>query len=289
MPVKCLVFTTLLLFRQTSAPHRLSHADAPRLVQDLVRTPDKSGDFRIVAAEHLLCIAETHGGPDQVVEAVIHTNTLPQLIGYLSNSSSIPNSESQQVLMQRTISLLAHILSFQHTWEAALRAQVVPLLTARLHESFFNPTLDPQIDAACALANITAAEGGKHMAVQAGTVPLLVDALTSPSGDLVKMAVRTLKNIASIKGGRRAIYAAGAVPRLAALLDLRPPADNQVRYDAVKALTYVASVNKAAREKMRAHGAIEKLKALPNPPEQLELAAEELGDDLDTGGCCLLC
>jgi HEAT repeat protein len=230
-----------------------------------------------------LCIAKTKGGPDQVAAAVIHANALPQLVSYLSDSDLSPNLNSNsihQVLTRYSISLLAYILSFRQTWQPALCTPIIPLLIARLSESLSNPDLGPRIDATCALANITDAEGGKHTATHAGAVPLLVQALASPSHDVVKMAVRALRNITSIDIGKRAVYTADAVQPLVALLDLRQQADHQVRYDAVKALASMASGGRVVRRKIREQGAVEKVKALPNRPSNLKKAAEDLRDDL---------
>lgn len=94
------------------------------------------------------------------------------------------------------------------------------------------------------------------------------------------MAVRALRNIASIADGRRAVYEAHAVQHLVALLDLHRQADNEVRYDAVKALSSIVSIGRVARQTMREEGVVEKLKALPNPPLELQRAAEDLRDEL---------
>lgn len=184
--------------------------------------------------------------------------------------------------MQHTICILARILCFPQTWDTALQAGVVTLLTAKMKESLSGQSLWTQISTACALASITGAEGGKHTAVQAGVVPLLVGTLALPSRDLVKMAVRALRNIASVDSGRQAAYAAHAVKPLVAILDSRPQADDQVRYDAVKTLSYIASIGKVARKTIREQGAVKKLKALSNIPVELRLAADGLRDDLRT-------
>lgn len=250
----------------------------PRLVQDLIREND-SEEYRIIAANNLLHIAQIADGPSRIATVVIHANAMPRLVGYLANPVSSSNPIHLD-LTRHTISILAYILSFRQTWQPALRTTVVPLLTARLSEFLSNPNFGPPIDIACALAKITDADGGKHVATQAGTVPLLVGALSHPSNSLVKMLVRALRNIGSIDAGRRAIYAAHGVRPLVALLDLHPHAENQVRYDAVKALSYIASIGKVARKTMKQHGAVEKLKSLPSPPLQLQQAAEDLRDDL---------
>lgn len=157
---------------------------------------------------------------------------------------------------------------------------MVPLLTARLSEYLSNSNLGPPIDTACALAKITDSEEGKHIAIQAGTVPLLVRALTYPSRKLVKMAVRALRNIASIVVGRQAVYEAHTVQPLVNLLDLHPQAENQVRYDGVKALASIATIGRVARRTMKEQRAVKKLKALANPPLELKRVAEELRDEL---------
>jgi hypothetical protein len=256
----------------------LYHTDVPRLIHDLIRE-DGSGESRKSAANYLLNIAQTPGGPDNIATVITHVNALPKLVSYLSNSDSSSDSVDR-VLTQYTISILAYILSFRQTWQLALRTPIVPLLTTRLSESLSNPDLGPPIDTVCALAKITDAEGGKHIATQAGVVPLLVGVLAHPSHRLVKMAVRALRNIVSIVIGRRAAYAANAVQPLLSLLDLRPQVDNQVRYDAVTALASIAAIGRVARQTMREQDAVKTLKALPNPPLELKQVAEDLRDDL---------
>ena len=149
------------------------------------------------------------------------------------------------------------------------------LLTSHLSE---NSTLVAKVSAACAIAHITAAERAKHAAIEVNVIPQLVEALGCPVRSLVKMAVRALRNIASIDAGRKAVYTP-SVQRLIALLDSRPP-DNQLRYDAIKALACIASIDKDAQKMIREHEAVVKLKGLSNPPEEVQLAAEGLRDQL---------
>ena len=247
----------------------VTHADVPQLIRKLTVADDGGEhDSRVSAAAHLLRIAKTTGGLDHIITAVVNAKVLPQLVNHLSNSGS---------LMQHVACLLAYILQSPHTWDAALSAQAIPFLVARLSDS----VLGTRVSVACALANITGAERGKREAASAGAMPLLVAALGHPSHALTKMAARAVRNIASVEAGRKAAYASNAIQPLVALLDSRP-LDFQFQYDVVKALAWTASLNKTARKTIRAHGVVEKLKAFSNlnAPIQLQDVVEELRDDL---------
>jgi len=247
----------------------VTHADVPQLLHKLIVADGSiEHDSRVSAAEHLVHIAQTADGPDHIITAVIEAEVVPQLVSYLSDSGA---------LRQHVVTLLAYILRSQQTWNAALDTQTIRLLVACLSD----PVLGTQVDAACALANITGAERGKQKAVDAGAIPPLVVALGRPSCKLKKMAARAVRNIASIDAGRKAAYASNAVQPLVALLDSRP-LDNQVRYDAVKALSCIASLNKTARKAIRKQGAFEKLTGIStrNAPMEIQIVVAALRDKL---------
>jgi hypothetical protein len=213
-----------------------------------------------------LRITQTSDGPDYVITAIVDTHAVARLVQYLTHEGA---------LRKNTITIFAYILRSQQTWDAALDAHVIPLLVACLSDT----VLDTQIDAACALTNITGAERGKKRAVEAGAMPLLVVALSRPSYKLKKMAVRVVRNIASVDSGRRAAYESNAVQPLVALLDSRSR-DFHLQYDAAKALTSIASFNKAARKAVRNCGVAEKVKRFSSAPEELQVALDTLLDKI---------
>jgi hypothetical protein len=243
-------------------------ADIPILVQRLAHGVSGESDApRVAAAQALLILLPTQDGRDHIVTAVVRANLVPHLVNLLNSNT----------LSQFVLRLLASILQFPQVQDAALKTPVIQLLVARL----FNAAFVTQEDAACALAAITSSAEGKRDAVKAGAMQPLAGALRHHSQRTKKMAVRAVRNMASIEAGRQEAYSKNAVQPLVALLDSRP-IDMQLHYDAVKALMYIASLNKSARRQMKEHGAFQKLKVYRDLHVSVELqeAAETLRDNL---------
>jgi len=264
------IFTETNIINTTNvshAEHLVTLQDTPQLVLRLTNNEGEH-DSRISAAKDILRIARMKAGPDHIVAAVLHANAVPQLVACLSQPGA---------LMQHAIGVLAYVLGFPQTWNAALDRQAVPLLMQRLSDSAF----DTQVYAVWALANITASERGNEEAARCGAIPALVGALGHPTPVLKRVAARAMRNIVSTDAGRRAAYAANAVQPLVALLDSRP--FDEVQVDAVRALTRIACLHKAARETIKGYGAVAKLKAFSNPPGELEVLGWALRDELKRG------